>query len=241
MRTFSSKSVLWQLWVGAWLALLVVAIVPVSNGFTRLAFMLAVIFLWAGGLRLFWLRRSIRWGFLALAVATFLVAILPGHPANETRLRASVTRSLIGYTGTRYVWGGEGWTGIDCSGLVRRGFILGTLKEGVATANPYLLRKAADVWWHDCSAEAMRDEYRSATVRLAKADSVRKADVSSLRPGDFAVTADGIHVLAYLGESRWIEADPTMKRVIVIQPSDDNAWAGMPVVLLRWRLLAEAR
>ena len=36
-------------------------------------------------------------------------------------------------------------------------------------------------------------------------------------PGDIAVTASGVHVLACLGASEWIEADPNLKKVLIVQ------------------------
>ncbi len=36
------------------------------------------------------------------------------------------------YQGVRYVWGGEGLLGIDCSGLVRKGLVWSQLNLGIA-------------------------------------------------------------------------------------------------------------
>jgi hypothetical protein len=55
--------------------------------------------------------------------------------------------------------------------------------------------------------------------------------------GDLAVTADGIHVMAYLGSSRWVEADPFARKVIELVSSTDNPWFRTPVVFVRWKWL----
>lgn len=57
-------------------------------------------------------------------------------------------------------------------------------------------------------------------------------------PGDMAVTSSGVHVLAYLGERTWIEADPNElqgNRVIRVKTPTRNAWFNMPVHIMRWR------
>ena len=41
--------------------------------------------------------------------------------ANAELLRHDFVTGLRHYEGVRYFWGGEGFTGIDCSGLMRRG------------------------------------------------------------------------------------------------------------------------
>ena len=51
-------------------------------------------------------------------------------------------------------------------------------------------------------------------MELFRSDSVISSDSSRLRPGDLAVTEDGVHVMAFLGDQRWIEADPDAKRVL---------------------------
>jgi hypothetical protein len=52
------------------------------------------------------------------------------------------------------------------------------------------------------------------------------------------LTADGIHVLGYIGENTWIEADPGIHKVIKVKtPADDNIWFTVPVSVMRWRQL----
>lgn len=64
-----------------------------------------------------------------------------------------------------------------------------------------------------------------------------EADHSLLKPGDLAVTDDGVHVMAYLGDRAWIEADPHAHQVIEVILPSDNPWFRMPVVFVRWQCL----
>ena len=48
-------------------------------------------------------------------------------------LREEYIASLRRYTGKKYVWGGEGMLGVDCSGLIRRGMIDALFCRGVRT------------------------------------------------------------------------------------------------------------
>jgi cell wall-associated NlpC family hydrolase len=143
------------------------------------------------------------------------------------------------YEGTRYVWGGENRLGIDCSGLVRKGLINANIRLGLQTLNPRLVRSALDLWWHDCSAKALRDEYRNYTARLSQAQNINDIPPDLVLPGDLAITSDGSHVLAYLGDKTWIEADPNEMKVIAVEIPSDNMWFKTPVYLVRWSQLLE--
>ena len=134
--------------------------------------------------------------------------------------------------------GGEGFLGIDCSGLVRKGLVWGELYHGLRTFNGRPIRDALGLWWHDASAMALRDGYRGWTAELFRRRSVAETDHSLLKAGDLAVTEDGVHVMAYLGNRTWIEADPRAHRVIEVNLPTDNPWFTMPVVFVRWKCLA---
>jgi cell wall-associated NlpC family hydrolase len=135
------------------------------------------------------------------------------------------------------VWGGEGLLGIDCSGLARQGLIWGQLAYGVRTLNGTPIRNALWLWWNDCSALALRDGFKGATHEYFRADGIANADEGRLKPGDLAVTADGVHVLIYLGDRAWIEADPAAHKVLEIDLRTDNPWLHVPVVFVRWKCL----
>jgi hypothetical protein len=81
--------------------------------------------------------------------------------------------------------------------------------------------------------------HQGLTAQLFKSPSIDELDHAKLLPGDLAVTRDGVHVMAYLGDQRWIEADPAEGRVITVQaPAKDNLWFRMPVTIVRWTVLA---
>ena len=196
---------------------------------------------WAGALALWWQVKWIRVVCLATALLLLAIMVLPGRGIDSGKLRNAYVESLRRYEGTRYVWGGENMMGIDCSGLVRRGLIDAMLRQGAATANPSLIRQSFLMRWFDCSALAMQEGYRGQTFRLMSAPSIAKLDHNLLLPGDFAVTADGVHTLAYLGDSVWIEADPGAHRVIRVGTNEENGWLAVPVDIIRWRIFEDKR
>lgn len=225
------------MWWGWWLALLLVVglgLYPVSFGVTRAALVGAVVcfvalsFVLARRRKLVWVPMAV------LLVSGVVFVLLPGRPVDEGKLRGVYVGALQRYEGARYLWGGENRLGIDCSGLVRQGYVDAHVMAGLKTLNPALVRRGAAMWWHDCSAMALRDGYRDSTRRLFEAESVRLADHARLKPGDLAVTADGSHVMAYLGDERWIEADPGLAEVVVLSLNDANPWLDRPVVIMRW-------
>lgn len=228
------------LWIALWVLWLVLLIQPENRGILRLAVLCLFFGQLVGGIALFWRRKPIRYGIMALTVILLLPLALPGRAADPARLRAAYIESLKPYDGTTYIWGGENRVGIDCSGLVRRGFICAVLKQGLAEFNGTLIRKACSLWWYDASAEAMRDEYRGESVVLFEAPDLNSLDHSRLLPGDFAVTRNGVHTLVYIGQNRWMQADPGRGRAQYEQiPVKDAGWFTTPVYLLRWQLLHE--
>ena len=176
---------------------------------------------------------------LAIGLIVLVWLCFPGRPGDPSVLKQSYIQSLKQYRGTLYVWGGENRIGIDCSGLVRRGLINANVRTGLLTLNPKLVRTALVLWWNDCSARALRDEYLGFTARLFQAESINSIASTTLLPGDLAVTSDGVHVLAYLGDKTWIEADPSVMKVITVLTPSDNVWFQAPVHIVRWNQLKE--
>jgi hypothetical protein len=226
-------------WGGSAFAAAAFSLHPVNGGFVRLvwlatliAFLVLSVVLW---------RRS-RWPYVVAAMAIVIPAamlVLPGRAFSRESLRAASVEQLRSFEGTRYIWGGESRLGIDCSGLVRQALIRSSLKLGLSSLNGDLVRSALALWWFDSSALALRDGYRGTTTLLLQSPSINAVPTQRLLPGDFAVTSDGIHVLAYLGDNHWIEADPELGRVLAVDVPTSNAWFGVPVHVLRWRQLAE--
>lgn len=207
---------------------------PFRFGLLRLALILTGVLLWFGAAYLCRRQRAVV--ALSFIAPVILVGILlaPGRPVDSEQLRSTYIESLASLEGTYYVWGGETRLGIDCSGLVRGAFIDANLRVGVRTANPALLRTAANMWWHDCSAKALGENYRGWTRTLAETKTLNDADYVQLLPGDIAVTAGGSHILAYLGNRIWIQADPLPMHVVKTTIPSKEGWFVQKAQLLRW-------
>ena len=229
-----------RLWIWVFVLTTVTALWPVGSRITRLTFVLGAAAIWIGALALWWKAMAIRYGLIAAAACPALALCLPGRPVDPAFLAADYSRSVRSFLGVRYLWGGENFLGIDCSGFVRKGLIWRLGLHGLRTLNGRPIRDALSLWFHDSSARAFRDGYRGWTVELFRAASVESADHSRLRPGDLAVTADGIHIMAYLGNRTWIEADPGANKVIELALPTDNSWFKVPVVFVRWKWLGLA-
>ena len=162
----------------------------------------------------------------------------PGRNAAPQQLRNAYLQSQRSYEGTFYILGGEKKTGVDCSRLVRAGLIRASIEQGLLTLNPKPVRFGLSLWWHDCSAKALGVEYRGFTRQIIQSPGINLLENSEIEPGDIAVTTSGVHVLAYLGGNEWIEADPDLKKVVIIKvPSKGNPWFYEPVRILRWNEL----
>ncbi len=230
-----SRRILLAVWQISLLALVALWIFPVGYRVTRCTMLVLSFAVWGGALLLFWKSKLFRAGSIALVLLLAAALLLPGRKENAGDLRREYVASLEKYEGTRYVWGGENWAGIDCSGLVRRGLIDADFKRGWQTANPRLLRESLALWWFDSTAKALGEEYRGQSRHLFDAASISGLDHSKILPGDFAVTSSGVHTLAYLGGEVWIEADPGAGKVIRLKVSEGHVWLEGPVRLMRWR------
>ncbi|MBN2685793.1 MAG: C40 family peptidase [Pontiellaceae bacterium] len=230
---FRRISILW--FVGA-AVLLVVLFQPVSRSLFRLYIAAAIPALWLGAGLLVWRIRRLAYTIWVTALLAGIILFLPGKETNPDQLRTEYLKQLRDYEGIQYVWGGENRRGIDCSGLVRRALIDSYFHIGITQANPRAVRTAIRLWWNDASAKALLDGHLELTVALGDAASINEIDVS-LQPGDLAVTTDGVHVLAYLGDQQWIEADPADLEVLIVNTPSDNIWFNTPVTLVRWKSL----
>lgn len=221
-----------------WLAPLYVVLLlfPIQYQETKALMVLGAFALWTAALFVWWPRRWVRLTLLGIAGTVVILVTLPGREPDREELRADYRRGLSAYGSARYMWGGETPIGIDCSGLVRQGLVLGQLFDGIRTLNGTPIRNALSLWWHDASAQALGNGYM--TQSLGRYDSVNDIPEGVAAVGDLAVTTDGVHVLVYVGEQTWMEADPALGRVVSEKVPSDNAWFETPVVLTRWDALA---
>lgn len=237
------------IWLVLFALLLLAHWFPIRFGALRFALVADSLALWLGALWLFWPYKLARGVLLFGLLGLGMVILAPGKPQNPQELRAHYVRALQSYEGTTYVWGGESRRGIDCSGLMRCAMIDANIAQGWSTLNASAIREAFLMWWNDCSAKAMKEEYRGQTRLLFTSPSINQiaanqAEYSALEPGDIAVTSSGVHVLAYIGNQTWIEADPNEalgNRVIKVLTPTRNAWFNTPVHIMRWRQLEEDR
>jgi hypothetical protein len=217
-----------------WILLLVY---PVRTEYFRTAIPLGFLGILACFAIILWRHRVWRWIPVAFPAALVLFLLLPGRPVDRAALRTAYVNQLQSYEGVRYVWGGENWLGVDCSGLVRAALVDAHFHEAIRTFNPALARQGLWFWWHDSSARGMSDGYQGRVTRVAAAIPLQDLPPDLLIPGDIAVTADGSHVLASLGAGRWIEADPYTLRVIELGPNVESGWWRMKALPCRWLCL----
>ena len=218
--------------------LIALAVWPYHDGALRYGFPLAFLAAWSAGL---WHLRRRKYWRLVLLVLPVLAAvpfILPEKPIDPETLRTRYVAAMEQMEGSRYVWGGESHQGIDCSGLPRRALRDALWETGMKNGNGEAFRKWAEQWWFDTSAKALGQNYRGFTRPVGISGKLCDLDCDRLMPGDLAVTADGRHVLVYLREGKWIQADPMASKVIIGHGRRDQiAWFNSLVTMHRWMVL----
>lgn len=233
-----------------WLPLLVLILAylwPVNNGITRCLIVLGA---WGvfieilSGAYWLWQKKS-KWSFVLIPVLIVLLAWMFVPALHYTplfaKLQDSYVAELRSYDGTRYLWGGESRFGIDCSELPRKALRNALLKTGLKEMNRDFLFLALKNWWFDASAKALAQGYRDYCFPLNLAGTVASAPEKSLKPGDLAITDDGMHVMVYLAPDEWISADPGQGKVVIEHPSKSkNPWFTRPVHFFRFTLLENA-
>lgn len=228
--------------LGAVAGLFIIPLNPVNSRLLNIALLLCLAGAWLGIVFFAWRWKAPRIGALVLPVLWGIPFVLPGAAINRDELRRDYVKRMMEREGTTYVWGGESPRGIDCSGLPRRALRDALLSYGVRHGSGRAFRAAAENWWFDASAKALGDGYRQYTVPAGIDGTIREMDYENLVPGDLAVTASGIHVLAYAGEGRWIQADPEIGAVATLEGrNSENVWFTEPVRIFRWKILESDR
>ena len=238
-KVFSIKRVLTVLWFALFPLFLLFWYAPVISLRIRLITLAIVVCILAGALWLVWMRRRFRWSLICLyAMIAVLIALPIQRPVNRPKLRARYCRDLSSYAGCKYVWGGEGRFAMDCSGLVRKALEDALFSRGIRTFNPSLVRESLWLWWNDTTARVIGEGYDGRTCPVTTTPTLNILNYSLLKPGDLAVTASGDHVMAYLGDRKWIAADPAEKRVTVFKiPEKRNGYFSTPMKIVRWQVL----
>ncbi len=211
-------------------------ITPSSTTSTRYATVGVLGVIIVGSIVFSWKRRALRWTLLALYAVIAVFLFMPSSPreGDAAALRSIYSKSMAGYTGVAYAWGGECATGIDCSGLVRRGLFDAFVSHGIRTFNPYWVREGISIWWNDATAEMLGKGAGGRTREITNCKTLNELDPAQLQPGDLAVTLSGIHVMAYLGNNVWIGADPGEQRVTQFTvPENKNGYFATPMRIVK--------
>ncbi len=237
-RLFTWRGLLLSGWQVAMIVLIALVIYPVEIRAYRLSAIALFLVGWIGLLVVCWRWPRVRDTLLGVTVLVVGFLLMPGRGQfDREALAQNCAEAMRRYEGSPYVWGGEKLWGIDCSGLVRRGMIDSLLWQGISTLNPSLVRQGVFLWWNDTTARDM-GMGGDQTAFLFETGSINSLDHSTLRPGDMAVTKSGVHILGYLGNQTWIEADPGAGKVLIAQaPSETNLWLKGPVKIIRWDIL----
>jgi hypothetical protein len=226
--------------LGAFVGIFLIPLNPVNCTSLRIAWLGCVFSGWAGFTFLVWRGKFWRRVALILPLLAAIPFILPGGKIDADELRMNYVRRLDAFEGTAYYWGGESARGIDCSGLPRRAFRDALLSYGVRHLNGRAFRGFLEQWWYDASAKALGEGYRDYTRPLAVMGTIREMDYKDLLPGDLAVTTSGVHILAYAGDGKWIQADPGIGAVVIMDGrTEENSWFRKSVTTHRWHQLAQ--
>ena len=235
-RALSLRRVAFGLWIALLPLFVVMLLWPVNSRSLRIGILIAASGLILGSLIVAWKRRAVFLALVGLYFSIGLFLLLPGYsPQNIADFQGPYTEAMAAYEGVQYVWGGENRFGMDCSGLVRKGFENAILKKGILSLNPFLVRGAIDLWWNDTTASEIGRGYDGRTIHVTACSSLNSLDSALLLPGDMAVTTSGTHVMAYLGNNKWVGADPgEMKVTIFTIPEIKNGWFSCPMNIMRW-------
>lgn len=178
---------------------------------------------------------------LASMALLVLVGFATGGNANRASMRSEYVNRLKAYDHVRYVWGGETRFGIDCSGLARTALWETMLGTGTKARDWQLISQAARFWSRDLSAADMLAGTHGYTRVIGRTGGLTDPSLLRMRrdfvlePGDLAVAGGGSHVLIYVGDDVWIEANPEDGMVVQNQAKGSNrSYFRMPATILRW-------
>ena len=212
-------------------------ILPAKYTLTRTASALSLVGIYISLLLVSWRIIWVRAGLIAIMMFFAVFLILPIGEVEGQISGESYSTELKKYENTNYVWGGENFIGIDCSGLIRRPLIDLTLRESVKRINPSMLRYGLSLWYNDASARYMATGYDNRIEKLYENLTINDLKNKIVNLGDIAITVNGVHVLAYIGNNEWIQSDPTDMKVTINKSSANSPWFNQPVNIYRFRCI----
>ena len=168
--------------------------------------------------------------FLILILSTSSFSFYKPKPLTISQLRDNYIERLLSYKDAPYApYGTE--TGISCSTLIR---------EALLESSGLEAKARADILASSCSSKDLREGCRGELSFVADVSNLNSLNHDKIQPGDIAVVGNeiGIHTLAYIGDKKWIHADPVAQKVIVSEVRDNNGyWFNMKARILRWNAL----
>ena len=214
-----------------------ILIFPYRTSLVRVGMLILCCLTWVGLGALIWRHKLLRIGLIvAPGLLALFVALADSRIPDSAALRHSFVERLKEYDGVRYVYSGENPRGVDCSGLVRAAMVRALVDRGLISLDAGMLRSAFNLWWRDTNAIQLGKGANGLTLPLGDGSPLPMRAAQNVRLGDLAVTTSGSHVLAYLGDQRWIEADPDVERVHIVDLTTSPI-AGQEVLLVTWRWL----
>ena len=226
--------------LGAFIGLLILLNNPVHSGITKLGFIICLVACITGILRILWKFKLARLVPAILALLLIVFSIIPSKPIDSKKLHQLYIEQLQSFEKTPYVWGGESSVGIDCSGLPRRALRNSLITYGLTQRNKSAIFYCLEQWWFDTSAMALGHGFRNFTYKLEPHGKIKDMDHAGLLPGDLAVTESGRHVIVYLGNLQWIQADPGAGKVTIHHAHrHKNVWFNQPVYTHRWSIFRD--
>lgn len=227
-----------KLWFALLSILLILFFDPINRGITRYSFVSLLVVFTIYSIYISWKSTYLRFLSLTFPTLFLLIFVIDGKKVEGEVLRQQYIKELTKFEGSGYLWGGESKIGIDCSGLVRRGMIDANLKIGITSLNPLPIRDAISLWFYDSAADALMNGYRQTTKYVSSVENLNNMDYSKILAGDFMVTQNGVHTMAYIGDKTWIEADPGILKVIKLKvPEKEITWFKVPAKIIRWQQL----
>jgi hypothetical protein len=240
MRPYFSRSRLFRVWLSLFPGFLVLWYFPYIDFPIRVLTSIAGFLLLAGAVVFAWRIAIARWLLLVIYLLAALFLLWPTSGSIDHKaVRAGYTKALKSYLGCRYIWGGESYTGIDCSGFVRKGLEDALALQGIFNFEPAALRQSISLYWHDTNARVIGGGYAGRTKLVTTCVNLNVLDYSPLQTGDLAVTSGGDHVMAYLGDKTWIAADPGYGKVTEFHiPEENDPYFSMEMHIVRWTILS---
>jgi hypothetical protein len=239
VRIIITRRIAFLLWLALLPAFLVLWYFPYIDFPIRVVTWAVALLVLIGAVFFSWRNRVLSWLLIAFYGLAGLFFVWPSHrPVDPPVLRSGYCAALKSYLGCRYVWGGQGYLGVDCSGLVQKGLMDALASRGLATLDPALMRESLSLYWHRTTANVIGKGYGGRTFTVTTCPNLNALDYSLLQPGDLAVTSGGDHLMAYLGSLTWIAADPGVGKVTMFTiPEQKNVYFFTPMRIVRWKIL----